>query len=211
MTDITKALAPLVAPRILYNIMMKTLALIGIAALVLFVGYTQWEYFDSLTEKQRLIATSNFPIVGEPAPDFLLPSLDEGSESLGNYVGRPLIIDFWTTWCGICKKEFPLFEEFHRAYGEQIPLLVICSGASQEEAVALIEEGGYTFPVLYDDGKSIARAYQPQEENIKREITAFPFTVFIDASGTVVYAKAGIFTNMDELLQLLRKLEFPLD
>jgi len=46
---------------------------------------------------------------------------------------------------------------------------------------------------------------------IKREITAFPFTVFIDARGTVVYAKAGIFTSMDELLQLLQKLEFPLD
>ena len=190
---------------------MKTLALIGIAALVLFVGHTQWEYFDSLTEKQRLIATSNFPIVGEPAPDFSLPSLDGGSESLGNYAGRPLVIDFWTTWCGICKEEFPIFEEFHHAYGERIPLLAICSGTSQEDAAALIEEGGYTFPVLYDDGKSIARAYQPQEESVKREITAFPFTVFIDASGTVVYAKAGIFTSMDELLQLLRKLEFPLD
>ena len=198
-------------PRILYGIMMKTLALIGIAALVLFVGYTQWEYFDSLTEKQRLIATSNFPIVGEPAPDFSLPSLDGGSESLGSYAGRPLVIDFWTTWCGICKEEFPIFEEFHRAYGERIPLLAICSGTSQEDAAALIEEGGYTFPVLYDHGKSIARAYQPQEESVKREITAFPFTVFIDASGTVVYAKAGIFTSMDELLQLLRKLEFPLD
>lgn len=191
--------------------MMKTLALIGIAALVLFVGYTQWEYFDSLTEKQRLIATSNFPIVGESAPDFSLPSLNGGSKSLGSYAGRPLVIDFWTTWCVICKKEFPLFEEFHHAYGERIPLLAICSGTSQEDAIALIEEGGYTFPVLYDDGKSIARAYQPQEESVKREITAFPFTVFIDASGTVVYAKAGIFTSMDELLQLLRKLEFPLD
>ncbi|MEA1871120.1 MAG: TlpA disulfide reductase family protein [Candidatus Bipolaricaulota bacterium] len=191
--------------------MLKTLALIGITVVVLFVGYTQWTYLDSLTEKQRLIATSSFPIVGEPAPDFSLPSLDGGSESLGNYAGRPLVIDFWTTWCGICKSEFPLFEEFHRAYGERVPLLTICSGTSQADAVALIEEGGYTFPVLYDDGKSIARAYQPQEESVKREITAFPFTVFIDASGTVVYAKAGIFTNTDELLQLLRKLEFPLD
>jgi len=191
--------------------MMKTLALIGIAALVLFVGYTQWEYFDSLTEKQRLIATSNFPIVGEPAPDFSLPSLDGGSKSLGDYASRPLVIDFWTTWCGICKSEFPLFEEFHRAYGERVPLLTICSGTSREDAVEIIKEGGYTFPVLYDDGKSIARTYQPQEESVKREITAFPFTVFIDARGTVVYAKAGIFTSMDELLQLLQKLEFPLD
>jgi peroxiredoxin len=191
--------------------MMKTLAWIGIAVLVLFVGYTQWEYLDSLSEKQRLIATSSFPIVGEAAPDFSLPLLDGGSKSLSDYLGRPLIIDFWTTWCGICKSEFPLFEEFHHAYGEQIPLLTMCSGTSQEDAIALIKEGGYTFPVLYDDGKSIARAYQPQEESVKREITAFPFTVFIDASGTVVYAKAGIFTSMDELLQLLRKLEFPLD
>jgi peroxiredoxin len=210
-TDITKALAPPVSPRILYDIMMKTLALIGIAVLVLFVGYTQWDYLDSLSEKQRLIATSSFPIVGEPAPDFSLPLLDGGSQSLSDYSGRPLIIDFWTTWCGICKSEFPLFEEFHHAYGEQIPLLTMCSGTSQADATALIEEGGYTFPVLYDDGKSIARAYQPQEESVKREITAFPFTVFIDSSGTVVYAKAGIFTSMDELLQLLRRLEFPLD
>jgi peroxiredoxin len=191
--------------------MTKTLALIGIAALVLFLGYTQWTYFDSLTEKQQLIATSNFPIVGEPAPDFSLPSLDGGSKSLSDYAGRPLVIDFWTTWCAICKKEFPLFEEFHRLYGERIPFLAVCSGRSREEAAALIEDGGYTFPVLYDEEKSIARAYQPQEESVKREITAFPFTVFIDASGTVVYAKAGVFTNMEDLLQLLRKLEFPVD
>jgi hypothetical protein len=57
----------------------------------------------------------------------------------------------------------------------------------------------------------IARTYQPQEETVKREITAFPFTVFIDSKGVVVYAKAAMFTTLEDLLGLVRRLDFPID
>lgn len=191
--------------------MVKTLLAITIAAVVLFLVYTQWGYLESLAEKQRLIATSKFPIVSEPAPDFSLPALDGGIGSLSDYMGQPLIIDFWTTWCGACKKEFPLFEEFHTTYGDRVGFLSICSGNSPQKAAELVREYSLTFPVLYDEGKVIARTYQPREETVKREITAFPFTVFIDSEGIVVYAKAAIFTAFEDLLDLVRRLDFPID
>jgi len=190
---------------------MKMLLAIAIAALVLFLAYAQWGYLESLTEKQRLIATSKFPIVSEPAPDFSLPTLDGGIGSLNDYMGQPLIIDFWTTWRGVCKKEFPFFEEFYTTYGDHVGFLSICSGNSPQKAAELVREYSLTFPVLYDEGKVTARTYQPQEETVKREITAFPFTVFIDSEGVVVYAKAAMFTTLEDLLDLVRRLDFPID
>ena len=190
---------------------MKTFLFIGIAVLVLFFGYSQWTYFESLIEKQRVIKTSAFPIVGQQAPGFSLYSIEGKTSSLSDYLGQPLVIDFWTTWYGVCKEEFPLFEEFHHSYGDRIAFLSICSGASLQKTIEIAQEYSLTFPILYDEGKVVARAYQPQEENIKRQITAFPFTVFIDPEGIVVYAKAGVFTTLEDLVNLMRELEFPVD
>jgi peroxiredoxin len=175
------------------------------------VGYSRWSYLSSLSEAERLGATSDHPIVGRPAPGFSLPDLSGGAGGLASGAGRPAIVDFWTTWCGLCIKEFPVFQEFYRTYGSSIVFLSVCSGSSTEKAAELVAENGVTFPVLYDEGKVVARAYQPPEKNARREVTAFPFTVFVDSHGKVVYAKAGIFRSLDELVSLLRRLGFPVD
>ncbi len=191
--------------------MLKTLVLIAIASLVLFLGYTQWAYMNSLTAKERIIATSRFPIVGESAPGFSLPTLSQGQLSLSDYAGRPLVINFWTTWCGLCKQELPIFQAFQEQDSGRIAFLSICAGSSADEARALIAAGGYAFPVLYDADKTVARAYQPQGPTVRREITAFPFTVFVDADRTVVYARAGVFSSLGDLVDRLRTVEFPVN
>ena len=185
--------------------------ILGIAFLVATLAYSQWTYWESFTEKQRLIAQSAFPIVGKQAPTFSLPGIDGENVSLSDYAGRPLVINFWATWCKVCKKAFPLFETFHHERRDRIAFLSICSGTSLEQAMKIAQEYAVSFPVLYDEGKQIARAYQPQETTVKREITAFPFTVFIDQAGVVVYAKVGNFSSLEALLEQMRALGFFVD
>ncbi len=189
---------------------MRTFILIGFAALLAFIGYSQWTFLAQATARERLMAMSDFPIVGEAAPDFTLPDLAGSEVPLADYTGRPLIINFWTTWCGVCVHELPLFEEFYERYGDQVGLLTVCSGTSPEKAKELVKENSLTFPVLYDDGRTIAGLYQPPRPRDKRRIIAFPFTVFVDGTGTVIYAKIGAFVDMDRLVSLLRKAGFTL-
>jgi len=187
---------------------MRTFILIGIAVLLAFIGYSQWAFLAQATDKERLMAMSDFPIVGETAPDFTLPDLTGNEIPLADHTGKPLIINFWTTWCGICVHELPLFEEFYERYGDQVDFLAVCSGTSPEKAKELVEENNLTFPVLYDEGRVVAGVYQPPRPRDKRRVIAFPFTVFVDETGTVIYAKIGAFVDMDRLLNLLRKAGF---
>ena len=185
--------------------------MVAIAVLVAVLAYSQWTYWESFTEKQRVVAQSAFPIVGKRAPDFSLPALAGGYVSLSDYAGRPLVINFWATWCKICKKAFPLFETFSNDYGGRIAFLSICSGTSREKAMEITQEYAVSFPVLYDEGKRISRTYQPQEVTVRREITAFPFTVFVDQNGVVVYAKVGNFASLEDMLSQMVAVEFPIE
>jgi len=191
--------------------MKNVLLLVVAAAFALVVAYTQWSHLSTLSEKERLTAMSGFPIVGQMAPGFSLPDLAGGAGDLADYAGRPVVIDFWTTWCGLCVKEFPVFQEFHRVYGDRIGFLSICSGSSDKRAAEMRAANGISFPVLYDGEKVVARAYQPPADRKDRQVSLFPFAAFIDATGKVVYAKAGIFHSLDELVSLLRRLDFPVD
>ena len=148
---------------------------------------------------------TDFPIVGKQAPSFDLPNLAGVQHSLGDYLGRPLVINFWTTWCGACKYEFPVLEEFKQKYSDQVQLITICAGTSPEEALKTVEEKGVDFVVLYDDKETISMAYQPPRPHDKRRIVAFPFSVFIDENGKVVYARIGIFVDLDKMISLLHE------
>jgi len=150
-----------------------------------------------------LASMNDFPIVGAHAPEFALPDLAGNEFVFDGNSGKPMIINFWTTWCGVCVHELPLFEEFYERYGDQVGLITVCSGTTPEEARQLVENDGLTFPVLYDDGRIVAGSYQPPRPRDKRRVIAFPFTVFVDGDGTVVYAKIGAFVDLDKLIGLL--------
>lgn len=186
---------------------MRTLLILAVAAVVGVLVVSQATYLMSLTQKQRVIETNSFPIVGTPAPDFDLPTLDGGRLRLADYAGRPVILYFWTSWCTICKHEMPLLVEYHNTSAGPVPIVSICSGRTEGAAQEIVDELEIPFLVGYDDDKVIAKQYQPQEEGVARQITAFPFAVVIDADGTVIYALAGRFVTLDGLLRTLDRLE----
>jgi len=104
---------------------------------------------------------------------------------LYDMIGKPVVLNFWATWCYYCKIEMPDFDEAAEKYKDVTFMMVnYTDGESEtvESASAYIDEMGYTFPVYYDTSLQAADAYAVQ---------AFPTTVFIDEEGRVVKTYEG--------------------
>lgn len=135
------------------------------------------------------------------APDFTVYDLDGNAHKLSDFRGKPVILNFWASWCGPCKMEMPDLEKAYQEYGDQIQfMLVDLTDGSQEtveKASAFIKEQGYTFPVFYDTAMEGAYAYG---------VSGIPVTYFINAEGVFVAYYQGAMTadilqqGMDMLL-----------
>lgn len=179
--------------------------------ILLAVASVEWAFPATRPGVGPFISLTDFPIVDKTAPAFSLPGFSGNNISLDAYRGRPLIINFWTTWCGVCVHELPLFEKFYEQYNDQVKFIAVCSGKTEQTAKELIEKNAVTFPVVYDDGRKVAGIYQPPRPRDTRRIIAFPFTVFVNKDGTVVYARIGAFVTMDKLIALLQQAGIPIN
>ncbi len=127
----------------------------------------------------------------QAAPDFTVYDLDGNAVKFSDRVGeKPIIINFWATWCGPCKSEMPHFEKAFKEYGDRIDFMMInpTDGVNdtKENVAKFLAETGYTFPVYYDLDSNAAMVYG---------ITGFPMTFFIDKDGYLLGYVPG---SMDE-------------
>ncbi len=129
------------------------------------------------------------------APDFTVFDMDGNAVTLSDFRGKPVILNFWASWCGPCKAEMPDFEEAYKEYGEDLHFVIVnlTDGRSEtlESASGYIAETGYTFPVYYDTAMEAAYTYG---------ISSIPITVFVDAEGVIVGGQVGMI-SADELQQ----------
>ena len=119
------------------------------------------------------------------APDFTAYDGADAAVQLSGFAGKPVILNFWASWCGPCKSEMPDFETAYGEHGEDIHFVMVNATYGREtrqDADAYLAENGYTFPVYYDTDYSAAAAYG---------VTAFPTTFFIDAEGYLVAYASG--------------------
>lgn len=121
--------------------------------------------------------------------DFTVFDAQGNAVKLSDFFGKPIIINFWTTWCPYCVEEMPVFEEAYREYGDDIHFLMIDCVDGQRETQAMgesfIQEKGFTFPVYYDTKEEAGYTYQ---------VYSLPTSVFIDAEGYVIVYYPGALT-----------------
>ena len=120
------------------------------------------------------------------APDFTVYDVDGNKVKLSDYLGKPVVLNFWASWCGPCKMEMPDFDEKHQELGSDVQFLMInlTDGKTEtvEGASSFIASMGYTFPVFYDTSSMAAALYG---------VSAIPTTFFIDAEGYAIAQATG--------------------
>ncbi len=120
------------------------------------------------------------------APDFKAVDAEGNDVQFYDYLGKPIILNFWASWCGPCQMEMPDFDEAFKNYGEEINFLMVNmtdgSRETLEKASAFIQESGYSFPVYYDTAQEAAYSYG---------VYSLPTTYFLDAEGYLVAAARG--------------------
>jgi cytochrome c biogenesis protein CcmG/thiol:disulfide interchange protein DsbE len=93
-----------------------------------------------------------------PAPDFSLPDLAGGMLALAELRGRPVVIDFWATWCAPCERQVPVLNEFHAKHGERIPVLGISVDVDPDAVPPFVARHDVRYRVLLGD-EGLARDY----------------------------------------------------
>ena len=119
---------------------------------------------------------------GVQAPDFTGELIDGTSITLSELQGKPVIINFWATWCGPCVKEMPAFERLKDDFGDKIGIIAVNCGDDAGTVKDFVEENGYTFPVVLDEEYSISMLYPTN---------SIPYTVVVDAEGKVTHISTG--------------------
>ena len=121
------------------------------------------------------------------APDFTVYDADGNAVNLSDFIGKPVVVNFWASWCGPCKMEMPDFDEKYQENGEKVHFLMVnmTDGFQEtlEKAKKFVEESGYTFPVYYDTDMDAAMTYG---------VNSIPSTYFIDAEGHAIARAAGM-------------------
>lgn len=122
----------------------------------------------------------------EIAPDFSVED-EEGNEvKLSDFKGKPVILNFWATWCGPCKTELPGFDALNAEYSDKIQFMMINLVDGIRETVdgtkLFVKENGYSFPLFFDISGEASNAYGTY---------SIPVTVLINRDGNIVKTRVG--------------------
>jgi len=140
------------------------------------------------------------PQVDKLAPDFQLQTLDGQAVSLGDFRGNPVLLNFWTSWCGPCRFEMPFIQEIYedKEWSDTgLVILAIDIGENPSVVKEFMENYDLSFTVLLDTNQDVALEYN---------VRAIPTTFFIDKDGIIQDIKVGAFSSKTEIEKRLVKI-----
>ncbi len=168
----------------------------GLGLLILAVIGMQGNLFSGLFNKLANDPSIAVPEVNSPAPDFQLMTLNGESVSLSGMRGRPVLINFWATWCGPCQMEMPLIQKYYEKYSPNLVVLAVNNDEPASDVKSFVDKMELTFPVLLDPGAKVENQYR---------VMAFPTSLFINKEGLIRYQHIGIL-NEQQLVQYLKQI-----
>jgi peroxiredoxin len=129
---------------------------------------------------------------GQPAPDFALKDLDGKTWKLSDLKGKKIVlIDFWATWCNICKREMPVLERVYKEYkakGVEFFGIALDDSDKIKQIRKILEEKGVTYPVLIDQDQKVAT-------EVYQLAGPIPFKLVVDLKGVIVYDHVGDYVD----------------
>lgn len=154
-------------------------AIVGISVLVAVLGFS---VFDGWSMGSRV------PAVGMQAEDFRLTDLDGNVQSLSQYRGKIVLLNFWATWCKPCTTEMPAMQaSLDKLRDKGFVVLAINELEDDEKVREHIKQNGHTFPVAMDRDNKVANQFG---------VFGLPVSVFIDQQGIIrEYIKGGLLTE----------------
>lgn len=168
---------------------MRTVKLTGqvvaLAAVAGLLGLLVW----------RLTHESKPPRIGGPAPGFASKRVDVSGKTLdlASLRGKPVVLNFWASWCGPCKDEAPALEELSKKYAGRVVVVGLDSQDATGDARAFAERYHLTYPIVHATGNEIYQRWG---------LAAFPETFILDRNQRVVHHFAGPVTAADVEAQL---------
>ena len=173
------------------------LVLIGGFSLFLWIRDETGEEAQENTIEEEPEPTPNpYPL----ATDFLFTDRSGNEYRLSDFYGKPIVINFFATWCGPCMNEMPGINELSLQYQDQVNFLIInltsSESISPEEVFTFLSNNGYSFPLYFDTLDQGTTAYN---------IDAIPLSVFISEDGHVVGTNVGSLEK-DQMQELIEKL-----
>lgn len=169
---------------------MKRLHVLMVGLLVAILGFLP---FDGWSMGSRV------PAVGMQAEDFRLTDLEGKPQSLSQYRGKVVLVNFWATWCKPCTTEMPAMQaSFDKLRDKGFVVLAINELEDDAKVREHIKQYGHTFPVLMDHDNKVANQFG---------VFGLPVSVFVDEKGVVQeYIKGGLLTEqkIQEVVDRLR-------
>jgi peroxiredoxin len=126
--------------------------------------------------------------VGDQPYEFALQGVDGQTHNLSQFIGRPILVNFWATWCGPCRIEMPEIQAVWEEYQDDgLVVLALDQDESAGDVQAYFDELGLTFTPLLDDDSDTAQSFGLQG--------TLPASVFINPDGEVTVIHRGVMTR----------------
>ncbi len=162
--------------------------------IVIFFGFLKEDESPKVSDLTRGSEPLPVPSLDAPAPDFKLDSLSGESVQLEDYRCKPVLLNFWATWCAPCRLEMPAFQSRYEEHAGDLAIVAVNNAESPSDVQFFVDELDLTFDILLDPSAEVQRLYL---------VRAYPTSFLLDADGVIRVQHIGLMTaeQLDGYLQ----------